>query len=218
MVRAFRLEIAGINGAPQFNDHSAAVISTIWFSCAFMEAAINELFETAATDPFEYFSELDEPGKLSLSDARILSVSWKRGKGEQLRVLDKYLLALDLLEKPSLDTGASPFQDAAVLVEFRNALTHYKPVWRSSDDPYHLKPASSFRGRFELHPNAQQEKLSFPLVFLSADCAHWSLKTAAALVHSFFKNLGMSYHGLEPLQFVSDGLKEVKKKMDHRSS
>jgi hypothetical protein len=55
---------------------------------------------------------------------------------EQKPILEKFAFALLLLRKPDMDRGARPYQDVKILIELRNALTHFKPEWMNEPEEH----------------------------------------------------------------------------------
>src|SRR5215510_4499026 len=104
-------------------------------------------------------------------------------------VLGKYEILLHLLGKLAFEKGHYPYQDADMLVAFRNQLVHYKSKW---DDGTRLS-SQAISKKFPLAPPAIAAPGSaFPLPLLSAGCAHWASKTAADFIDEVYSKLGIT--------------------------
>src|SRR5687767_3067117 len=90
---------------------SACIMS----AAASLEALINELFIAH-----------NSPLRAQLPDFE--SKFWGKGGIERKPILEKYQLALKMLNQPLLNEHSSPYRDAWALIELRNALVHYKPT------------------------------------------------------------------------------------------
>lgn len=168
-------------------EHLAAVIGAIWFSVAFLEAAINEVFESACEPGINtgYF------GTTNSLKPRSFSVPWVEGRGKSLSTLEKYSLALALAEKSPFGTHDTLLENVKILILFRNSLTHFNPEWvpidHDSQGPH--KMSNRLRNRFTKHPRANDTIMVFPLAFLSADCARWAIDSAISFAELFFNRL-----------------------------
>lgn len=107
-------------------EHRSAVTAAIFASAAFLEASINELFSSAGHDNFEVGG-----GRGGLPQRRRQLLALLSEPLERASTLDRYQLALGLLDHEQLEIGAQPFQDTVLLVKLRNKLVHYRPEWRA---------------------------------------------------------------------------------------
>lgn len=129
--------------------HRGAVLSSVVEAVAFVEAAINEVFQDAADDRLTYIAGLDPTCR------RAMAATWNATAQGNLETLKKYDLALELASHVPFDQGASPYQDVKVLVRLRNYAIHYKPHDHRLDSPDSMVAALS--GRFR--PNAAAQAL-----------------------------------------------------------
>ena len=134
-------------GRPRFDiEHRAFVTNAVLSSVAFMEAAINELFQDAFDLHQPYIEPLDSEVQALL--AQMWDWTEARNKAH-FNVLDKYGIALVLARKETISTDGQLFENAHLLVRLRNELMHYNwpvsilPVQRTYPSHTQLKPSSS---------------------------------------------------------------------------
>lgn len=102
-------------------------------------------------------------------------------------VLQRYALVLHLLQKPPLDKGAQPWQDADLVVKLRNEIVHYKSAWSSELE--HRKFVQQLRAKRHGKPPFEPSEL-FPRADLSAACGLWAVSSCAAFIDTFYDRLG----------------------------
>jgi hypothetical protein len=119
---------------------------------------------------------------------------------EQKSILEKYEFALLLFRKPSMDRGATPFQDIKTLIELRNALTHFKPEWMSEADE-HRKISAKLESKIEGSSFVPSSELLFPRRWASHNCTTWAVTSAIAFAKHFE---GLAGH-LPPKYVDNDG-------------
>ena len=176
-------------GKPQFNIvHRAYVTNAVLSAAAFLEAAINEVFDDIADK---------EPGyvdPLTAETARLLAGLWNEREQQTVErwpILEKYRVALLCSGNTAFDKGAQPYQDAKLLIDLRNDLTHARPETRNTGDVDKLSKA--------LMPKFQPNRLMnnaanpyFPDHCLGAGCALWATASARAFADQFFGRLKMN--------------------------
>jgi hypothetical protein len=175
-----------IEDAPDLRLHNRAyATNAVLSSVAFLEAAINEVFDDVAVSHEAYV------GPLSAETKNCLMSLWTRDKSiERGSVLKKYREALQCSGGPAFDEDTQLYQDARLLVKLRNALTHARAQTRSSDDKNKLEVALSAR----FPPNRLMAKMTnpyFPDQCLGAGCANWAASTAERFADEFFERLGI---------------------------
>lgn len=176
------------NGRSTFDiKHRAYVTNSLLSSVAFMEAAINELYEDAFDEHSGYLSTLSQEMRNLLAD--FWSMTEKENKST-ISLLDKYQLALRFCGKNPLSKGESPYQEVDSIVKIRNTLTHYKPQSLGGDNLHRLE--GRLRGRF------QENKLMFgsdnpyfPDKVLGKGCADWAVASAGTFTDKFFSEIGV---------------------------
>jgi len=176
-----------------FTEHKAYVTNTIFSSICFLEATINEIFCDAIDSPVR----IDTLGKDKI---RLLANMWNLDvpRTASYPVVDKYQIALTLLEKPLFDRGVSPFQDVQVLVQLRNALMHYEPEWflgnssSNSESEKLNKLSKKLKGKFEVSKIYEGTgNPFFPDKCLGYGCAKWAVLNSIDFVDNFFGKIGM---------------------------
>ncbi|TLM99244.1 MAG: hypothetical protein FDZ75_00535 [Actinobacteria bacterium] len=182
--------------------HRSLVINSVTSAVAFLESCVNELFSSAAEDGFG-FRFADEEAR------RRLAGVWAVERFRLSRVLEKYEVALQLVEAPAFDRGAKTYQEASLLVQLRNALLHYSPSTLRLEGGATVDPdpdnfAKRLKGRFPENPWAAKYMLIttdvtpvptvwpfFPERCLGAGCAAWAAQAALGLADEFFERLGV---------------------------
>jgi len=124
--------------------HRSYVLASVQASASFLEAMVNELYQDAADGHGVagdgYLAPLPENTRAQMAEV------WAgTDEGRRLDTLTKYQLLLTLAERERLDRGAQPFQDAALLVDLRNRLVHFRPESISADDKHRME---RLRGKF----------------------------------------------------------------------
>lgn len=182
---AKKVESENAGAAPIFLlQHRAHVCSSILSATAFIESAINELFQDVADGHSSYVGSLGEAARISMKTFWHVS----DGAGKRIQALGKYNMALALNNRPPLDRGADPYQAAQLLTSLRNWLVHYYPESIDLDNPHKLE--DKLRGRFsENQLLVGSGNPWFPDKALSADCAKWACASAVALADRLTKLL-----------------------------
>jgi hypothetical protein len=165
--------------------HRAYVTNAVLSAVAFMEAAINELFDDVEDKHPGYVDPLSAEAK------RQMEVLWARA--ERRPLLEKYRLALVCAGAAEFDRSANPYQDAKLLVELRNDLVHARPETRGPSDKDKLAAALSTRfAPSRLITTAGNPY--FPDKCLGAGCAAWAVITARGLADAFFERIKVGPH------------------------
>jgi hypothetical protein len=154
-----------------FYNATACIFATV----ASLEAYANELFSDRNTLFPEYSSEL-------------MDNLW--GTYEQKPILEKFEFALLLLRKPKIDRGAQPYQDIKVLIDLRNALTHFKPEWISEADE-HAKISAKLEPKIQGSPFLATSELLFPRRWAGHSCTSWATNSAIAFAKDFERLAGL---------------------------
>lgn len=171
--------------------HNAYAVSSVIVSTAFLEATINELFSDCA----------DAHGTdriAALQAKHLMGRLWKKGipRTASYSILEKYEVALELNDKPPIDTGINPYQDVKLLIELRNALIHYEPEtivsYSGHEAPKLHKFEKRFTGKFDINPLTGVGNPFYPDKLLGSGCARWAVNAALAFTDDFFQKLGIS--------------------------
>jgi hypothetical protein len=182
--------------AEMFRRSLAAATSAVFFSVAFLEATINELYFDMTREVHEY--------QLRASAVSALAEVW-RGEisRDRLGILTKYQLALSLCGQELLSRGVAPFQDVELVIALRNSLVHYRPsgqVVYADSEPLtetlyerKLKP--------KIAPNPLAPNQAFPYSCLGASGAVWAWTSSLAFTDTFFGRIGVPavYDALRPV-------------------
>jgi hypothetical protein len=143
----------------------AFVIGSALSAAAFLETAINEIYDDVV-DGYEPYV-----GLLSAKTKACLTQLWNRKKtGERSPTLCKYQRALESAGLTAFDESKQPYEDADLLVQLRNTLVHSRPVTRETGDMTELDKMLSVR----FPPNRPMAKFGnpyFPDRCLGAGCA-----------------------------------------------
>lgn len=167
--------------------HRSYVISGVIASAAFVEAAINEVFQ-------DVLDGHDWHGKLDSKTSTALSLLWEMtGEGKSgFTAIEKYDLALGLADRPRFDKSRAPYQDVKLIFEIRNWLMHYRPKNLTQSRPDKL--ARGLAGKFKLNIMYPGVNPDFPDRMLSAGCVAWANASAFAFVNQFSSELSLNLH------------------------
>jgi hypothetical protein len=173
----------GIGDRPTFDiKHRTYVTNSVFSAVAFLESAINELFQDVEDGHDSYTTNIDFVIKRSMTEA------WRLI--EKQSILEKFQICLTLFRKPQFDRGKAPFQDASLVVRLRNELIHYKPKLLGGEVEHKL--TSSLRSKFS--ENALMEGSGnpwFPDKCLGYGCAKWTVDSVSTFADQFFGLIGV---------------------------
>jgi len=167
--------------------HRAYVTNSIFSSVAFMESAINELFQDASERYTAYLSSLPEQAVTLLADyCNRTTQKKRRGKS----ILGKYKLSLHLCGKKPFEEEESPYKEVNHVVQLRNTLVHYKPQTLGGDAIHQL--TSQLMGQFpENKLMAGSGNPYFPDKVLGYGCAEWATSSVRKFCDVFFSEIGV---------------------------
>lgn len=170
-------------------EHRAYVMYSIISSVAFMEAAINEIYQDIVDKHDSYIGSLDGDAKISLK------AYWKMtdGKRSYSSFFDKYQMALLLLRSQSgmLEPGEKVFQDASLLNTVRNLLVHFKPESTNKTLSSEKKIVKELQKRKILENKILSDSLGNPLFpdYLGYKITDWAVRSARNFVDEFFERI-----------------------------
>jgi hypothetical protein len=171
-------------GSPKFDiQNRARVTNAVLSAVAFLEAAINEVFDDVADGHPGYVDPLTAECR------RQMKGLWGESM-ERRPVQEKYQLALLCCQTAVFDRGKQPYQDVDLLIRLRNRLTHARAQTRSTGDEDKLEEA--LKGKFS--PSRLMEKSGnpyFPDHCLGAPCATWAVQAATEFANEFFGRLNL---------------------------
>ena len=108
---------------------------------------------------------------------------------DNLPILRRFEVILHMLGIEPINRGHKPYQHASLLVQLRNAITHYKSLLGAEMDDKKL-----YRNLAQLgHKKptfAENNQNFFPHLCLSAECADWAWHTADEFLTEFSAKLG----------------------------
>lgn len=178
---------AGVWKSPHVEEHMDYVIASIISSSSFMEAMINELY----TDASEKHG-VEKEGYIAPLDKRTqeLMANWWDETNEGFdKTLSKYQLLLVFAGKPRLDAGTEPYQSAALLIQLRNTLVHFRPETIYSNQVHKLE--SKLKGRFSDNKLAHKKSNWWTSRALGAGCAEWAVASARAFTDEISHQLNI---------------------------
>jgi hypothetical protein len=144
---------------------------------AALEASANELIQNI----------LDGSTGLSLTDGRkeLLRDLKKEQSGNATTRYREVALLFDKVPA----TGSVPWQDAALLVKFRNRFMHFRPSW-DRDDIHGGCLVKELRKKIPTVP-VYKGKFLFPYGFMTYGCTKWAVETVLTFSIEFTKLLGV---------------------------
>ncbi len=163
---------------PWFEDMLMLVPVSVVMAGAALEANANEIVQDI----------LDGSTGLSVTEGRrLLLTDLKEDRSGSS--MDKYRRLALLFDKvPS--KGEAAWQDAELLVKFRNALMHFKPAWDHEKDVHDSKLVAALRSRIPVN-RAYQSSFQFPNGYMTYGCARWSVLSVLAFSATFSALLGV---------------------------
>jgi hypothetical protein len=170
-------------------EHRSFVTGAIFSAVAFVEAAINEFFKELTEGQTSYSAVVSEGTRRTL---RILWNHTEASNRSLFAILDKYELILKSCEKTAFERKRQPYKDADLVLQLRNALTHYKPGGEQR------KFLEEVRSKFKengLLPAG--EGAYFPDKCLGSACARWAVESVKNYTDEFFRKLGVTPHYAE---------------------
>jgi hypothetical protein len=97
--------------------------------------------------------------------------------------IDRYKRLASLLgKKPKL--GNESWENAKLLVKFRNSFLHFKPAWDREKDVHEGKLTKSLMVKLPIC-EAYKGSLLFPYVFMNFACARWAVRNVLAFSAEF---------------------------------
>lgn len=183
--KALQVETDSSGSPDRFLAHDAYVNSSIIASVAFLEAVANDVWSELG---------MGASGRTWPERKRVFSRLWTLGipRTAAYPVLEKYQVALVLTGQEPFDRGASPYQDAQVLISLRNELIHYEPTFQpvegppADEQPYPPhKLVGRLKDRFHLNPMCAPHAPMWPYKLLGAGCASWAVMSTVIFVEAF---------------------------------
>jgi hypothetical protein len=187
-----------IKAAPRTGDQRDALVSVV-FSVVALEAFLNEITEHAQ-EMCAYQPTVEG------NEAVLFSQVMGDAEESHVRLESKLTLAKWILSGKTMDRGAQPYQDLALLIRLRNDLIHLKPNKLfvhgvTTNEEAHKDLMKRFKGK-QILANDRQTGSWTSLVQTKA-VAEWSCRTAAHVVTDLCS--GVPPSNFQPvLQFVKE--------------
>ena len=154
-----------------FEDIRSYVSGAIMCSAAALEANVNELF-------------IAHGGPLRCALPDFDTQFWGKNRIEMKQILEKYQKALKILGKTKLPQNAQFFEDAQCLIDMRNSLVHFKPLW----DPRRGKDVDileKLQNKFVLSSFCDEGADFISMKCMSHACAAWAVSATITFVREF---------------------------------
>jgi hypothetical protein len=178
--------------------HRSSVVNSIFSAVAFLESAINELYQDAYDDHLAYIAPLDPAVRDSIASFWKIAAEQNVQARSRLGTTEKYEIALALTHSEQFDHDSELHTDVRLVIRIQNALVHYKPSHLLQIDRSGLD--ESLQGRFRLNPiMAETENPFFPDKVLGSGCADWCVRRCREYADEFYSRIGVTpnYHGVE---------------------
>jgi hypothetical protein len=163
---------------PWFDDMMLHVPVAIVMAAAALEGHCNETVQ----DILDGFARLPlaEGHKTLLLDL----------KGDRSgNAAEKYRTLALLLDKTPAP-GSPTWQNARLLIIFRNAFMHFKPAWDHETDVHDGKWIKELKQRVPISAG-YQSKFMFPYGFMTYGCAKWAVESARLFAADFSALIGV---------------------------
>jgi hypothetical protein len=174
--------------------YRAYVTDAVFSAVAFLEAAVNEVFDDVADAHPGYVDPLSPECRRQMKGLWDESI-------ERRSALEKCQLALLCAQSTVFERGKPPYQDADLLIKLRNRLTHARAeTWFTDDKKDKLSEALKKKfGPSRLMQNSANPY--FPDHCLGAPCAAWAVHAAIAFADDFFDRLNLTPNYKRPHDF-----------------
>lgn len=181
------------------NSHlTSYALSAVVLSTNYLECTINEIYSDASEN-HERFDHL----AANMVEKIAAFYEYFEESGKEPSVLGKYQHFLKLSGLEALPEDKNPWQDAKLLIDLRNAITHFKAEPRRVFVPPNKPEKLTRLERLELglkskfKPNPLTRwGTGFPLFperCFGYGCARWGVLSAMLLVEKFFEYTKVSY-------------------------
>lgn len=160
-------------------EHRAYITTAIMQCAAALETEIHEIYE---------YGPNSLHGSCAITVKEKESLFYLKDFIDKQSPLDKYNVALKVLNKAPLPTGAKTYQNAQLLIKLRNEITHYKSAW--TGDLLKKKFLKELEGkRHNPPPFTHPSQNFFPHRCLNADCGRWAISSAISFLDDVYKSL-----------------------------
>jgi hypothetical protein len=178
-------------GDPHFDiEHQSHVVTAIISAAAFLEAAVNELFQ----DAYDKHGLRDEGYLPPLEEQTVEAMAsvWRgTDEGSKLSAGEKWQLLLILAGRAPLDRGANPYQDAYEVTRLRNILLHFRPDMISREEEHEMEKRLKPKPFTENQLMAGSANAWWPDHCLGHGCPEWASRAVLALADEVCGQLGI---------------------------
>ena len=174
-----------------FEDIRSYGSACIMSAAASLEALINELFITPE-------------GPLRRQLPNFEAAFWGRGGIEWKPPLEKYQLALEMLDEKRMNEQEQTFRDAWALIELRNALVHYKPTW-DPDRQRKVDLVDVLRNKYGLSPFSDEGSDFVTMRSMSSGCVRWVVASTADFMKAFHARAKLDENKMSGFFQLADG-------------
>jgi len=181
----FKMQAINIESEHKKNDyfnpiHNSYILNSIISSLAFLESAINEIYQDISDDYFIYVKNLTAQAIIKMKE------DWPQY--ERTSILRKYQHALKCSVKSLFAKHENPFKDVNLCIELRNELSHFKPTTVGGKLTHRFD--SMLKGKFKLNPlMSNPANQFFPNRCLGYGCSKWVLKSCLLFADVFFNKM-----------------------------
>jgi hypothetical protein len=167
------------------DEHRGCVAAAVMESVAALEA---EIYEVIVHGPGHHrgSNHVDLQGR-----DRLKSINLKR----RARVVERYASVLKRLGKQPISRNDPLWEQAGLLVDFRDELSHYKSRWASEMKKSSETDSNDLVARLKALQLARpsfstEHERNFPQRYLSAAYAAWGVKASMTFLLEFYQLLG----------------------------
>lgn len=176
-------------------DDWAYATGSVISSIAFLETIINEFYSDCNNKAGQYsnFCILGDPIVNNLINYWNEKNKKDKHINRYLPTLDKYREAYKIVKGKGSHYHSKFYDDIRNLVDLRNVLIHYEPLWQTvdpdCDDAYEL---DSLQKKFEINPFQKSSgNPFFPHKCLGYGCAEWALISCRNFVKGFYNEINV---------------------------
>lgn len=171
----------------------ATATAGIFSAVAFLESAVNELFQDAFDDHVLLLAPIDPGTREALAGFWRIMAEHSGATRSRFGTTEKFDIALTIMGHEPFDHDAELYRNVRLLIRVQNALVHYKPLTLQRID--HSRFEDDLLGRFPLRSAVAAraaEAPFFPDAVLGAGIVAWGIEHALAYTDAFFRTVGIT--------------------------
>jgi hypothetical protein len=174
----------------QAAEHRSYAVTAILTAAAFLEAAFNELLESA---PEDNVAVGGGRGGLDSAERTALAELGRKWASRPPPLPKRTQEALRRLGRDPFDEGDAPYGPAQTLGRLRNSLIHYRPEWRTAGAGRGNNKIANELEHLELapHPFTTPNNPFFPDRCLGHSLASWAWRSSLDFAEDFFTRVGV---------------------------